>query len=246
MTNNNRLIGTSVDHSSDKFDAVLISDMTRGGDIGLRIRREVQALTRSGYRCAFRHLPPGSRQTISPDIQRCVREGLALPVPAGTPVAAKLAIAYSPGTLNAPVDLDGLSAEQVVLVVDSPPSPKQMGYWFGFGFGPMTWAPTNRWVRARLEGPRLSRPSPRRRLARDSCALPAATGIRPGPYRAGPWSRKYRERRAVAGDRRDAGHDLSGRRRVRYLDAWQSARRSAQGKWRSVRVDHPRPGRDVR
>jgi len=152
LTNNNRLIGTSVDHSSDKFDAVLISDMTRGGDIGLRIRREVQALTRSGYRCAFRHLPPGSRQTISPDIQRCVREGLALPVPAGTPVAAKLAIAYSPGTLNAPVDLDGLSAEQVVLVVDSPPSPKQMGYWFGFGFGPMTWAPTNRWVRARLEG----------------------------------------------------------------------------------------------
>jgi len=29
LTNNNRLIGTStsVDHSSDKFDAVLISDM---------------------------------------------------------------------------------------------------------------------------------------------------------------------------------------------------------------------------
>jgi len=138
-------------HSNNKFDVVLLADMTRGGDIGLRIRRELQALAGRGYRCALRHLPPGSRQTVSPDIQRCVREGLAMPVGAGGAISARLAIAYSPGVLSAPVDLGGLSAERVILVVDGPPSPKQMGYWFGFGVGPMSWAPTNRWVRARLE-----------------------------------------------------------------------------------------------
>ena len=173
-----------MDHSNNMFDVVLLADMTRGGDIGLRIRRELQALAGRGYRCALRHLPPGSRQTVSPDIQRCVREGLALPVAAEATISARLAIAYSPGVLSAPVDLDGLSAEQVILVVDSPPSPGQMGYWFGFGLGPMCWAPTNRWVRARLM--ELGFPVPLTDEDWRAIATPCRPRPDPAPARAVP------------------------------------------------------------
>jgi hypothetical protein len=137
--------------TENSFDVVLLADMTRGGDIGLRIRRELQALSGHGYRCGLRNLLPGSTGVIGPDIDRCIREGLALPLAPGQAVEARLAIGYSPGSLDAAVDISGVTAERIVLVIDTPPSPQQMGHWFAFGVGPVTWAPTNRWVRARLE-----------------------------------------------------------------------------------------------
>jgi hypothetical protein len=137
--------------TENSFDVVLLADMTRGGDIGLRIRRELQALSGHGYRCGLRNLLPGSTGVIGPDIDRCIREGLALPLAPGQTVEARLAIGYSPGSLDAAVDISGVTAERIVLVIDTPPSPQQMGHWFAFGVGPVTWAPTNRWVRARLE-----------------------------------------------------------------------------------------------
>jgi hypothetical protein len=145
------LIGASVVDTENSFDVVLLADMTRGGDIGLRIRRELQALSGHGYRCGLRNLLPGSTGVIGPDIDRCIREGLALPLAPGQTVEARLAIGYSPGSLDAAVDISGVTAERIVLVIDTPPSPQQMGHWFAFGVGPVTWAPTNRWVRARLE-----------------------------------------------------------------------------------------------
>jgi hypothetical protein len=183
-TNNNRHLETSVEHSTQKLDVVLLSDMTRGGDIGLRIRREVQALAGRGYGVGLRHLPVSNGAEISPDIQRCVREGLARPLGSSETVIARLAIAHAPSTVTAPVSLGGLTAEHVVLVIDDVPTPQQMGYWFGLAIGPMTWVPTNRWVRAGLE--RLGFPVPI--AEEDWRAIAAPCRPRPGmaPVRVAP------------------------------------------------------------
>jgi UDP:flavonoid glycosyltransferase YjiC (YdhE family) len=149
-TNNNGLVETSVGHEVQEFDVVLLADVTRGGDIGLRIRREIQTLAGAGYRCALRHLPLRSGKAISPDIQRCVREGLVQPVGPEDSVHARLAIVYSPGAVDASVDLGGLAVGRVVLVVDTLPSARQMGFWWNFALAPMLWAPANRWVRGGL------------------------------------------------------------------------------------------------
>jgi UDP:flavonoid glycosyltransferase YjiC (YdhE family) len=59
---------------------------------------------------------------------------------------------FSPGNFKDPVTgLDPITADKVVLVVDKAPNRDQMGTWFSFDLGPMSWAPTNRWVRAKLE-----------------------------------------------------------------------------------------------
>lgn len=134
-----------------QFDVLVLADMTRGGDVGLRIRRELQALARHGYRCALRHLPADAPGEVSPDVQRSVLEGLAVPLGEDAEVTAKLAIVHSPGALCAPVKLSGMTADRVVLVVDDRPSLQQMGLWLNFAIGPTTWAPTNRWVRGGVE-----------------------------------------------------------------------------------------------
>ncbi len=135
------------------YDIVLIADMTRNGDAGLRIRQEIQTYYDMGYQTALIHLPvPNKKAIVSPDIQRCVREGLASLVLPDCPIQAKLAIVYSPESLKAsPNNLAGLRADKVVLVHDRKPNIEQMGLWFCFDFGPVSWAPTNRWVRAKLE-----------------------------------------------------------------------------------------------
>jgi hypothetical protein len=143
------LIGASVVNTENSFDVVLLADMARGGDLGLRIRRELQALSGRGYRCGLRHLGP--RGVIGPDIARCLRDGLAVPLAPDEPVETRLAIGYVPQTFDRTAGAAGIKAERVVLVVDTPPSLECMGHWFAFGVGPVTWAPANRWVRARIE-----------------------------------------------------------------------------------------------
>lgn len=170
-----RDIKISVETDPLSFDIVLLSDLCRPGDIGLRIRRELQLLGRLGYTCALRHLPAGSQQEISPDIRRSIQEGLATPLAGGVACAAKLAIVYVPGKLDAPVHVPNLSAQSTVLVIDTPPDQARMAHWWSFAFGPMRWAPTNRWVRAALH--EIDHPVPLE--AEDWRALPQACRARP-------------------------------------------------------------------
>jgi hypothetical protein len=133
-------------------DIVLLADMARDSDIGLRIRRELELYAAQGYRCALRHLPAGAGKPILPDIRRCLREGLAEALAPEAEVVARLAVVFAPSLVKDPVPgLGRMRADRVVLVLDRAPNPDQMGRWFSFNFGQMSWAPTNRWVRAKLE-----------------------------------------------------------------------------------------------
>lgn len=134
------------------YDIVLLADCTRKGDVGLRIAQEIRTYTDMGCRVGIVqlqvHTPPA---TISPDIQLCVREGLVDVLPAQPSARTKLAIVHSPSSLQVPVqNLSDLSADQVVFVHERKPSLSQMGLWLGLQIGPVTWAPTNRWVRTAL------------------------------------------------------------------------------------------------
>jgi hypothetical protein len=136
---------------STTHDVILLADMTRDGDHALRIRREVECLARRGYTVGLCHLPSGRGRGVSPDIRHCLRNGLAEPVSPDAAVSARLALVFSPEQLQTPAGgLSDIRAGRVVLIVDTPPDPGRMGHWFAFAFGPMSWAPTNRWVRAGL------------------------------------------------------------------------------------------------
>lgn len=142
------------------FDVVLIADMTRSGDIGLRISREIRTLFDMGLDVGLLHLKVSNKGAFaSPDIGLCLREGIASVLPVGDMAVTKLAIVYSPEALTKPTgSLSALKAEKVVLVHDKKPKEQQMGRWFSFEIGKMIWAPTNRWVRASLE--KLAMPVP--------------------------------------------------------------------------------------
>lgn len=160
----------------DHFDIVVVADLSRSGDVALRIRREVQTLARAGYRCGLRHVPAKGEGPVVPELRRCVAEGLARPILPGQEVAARLAIVQSPGHHREPVgDLSRIRAEQAVFVIDRPPDPEHMGVWFGFALGEMTWAPTNRWVRERLRALAPAVPL----MAEDWRAIASPCGARP-------------------------------------------------------------------
>ncbi len=134
------------------FDVLVMADMTRGGDCGLRIKQDISACHVLGFNVGLMHLPATKRgKCVSSDIQSCVRTGHAEVVPPDTRTKATLALVYSPGMLDGNYDLGGVQADTVVLIQDRTPDLQQMGSWFKFAMGPMVWAPTNRWVRAALE-----------------------------------------------------------------------------------------------
>lgn len=135
-----------------QYDLVLLADFTRGGDAGLRIAQEIRACARIGCRIGLIHLQVNSNSSIvSRDVQVCVGEKLAEVVLPQVPVHAKLAIVHSPSSVTGAVQkLSDLRADKVVLVADRRPELAQIGQWLSFHFGPVSWAPTNRWVRASL------------------------------------------------------------------------------------------------
>jgi hypothetical protein len=134
-------------------DILILADMARASDCGLRIRREIETCHKAGYSVGLRHLPtPGRSAAILPDIQHCVRAKMARVIGEAEAVIARLGIVFSPGLLKAPaIGLEQIRADKVVLVHDRAPDVAQMGNWFSFDIGEMSWAPTNRWVRAKLE-----------------------------------------------------------------------------------------------
>lgn len=169
----------AVTAGSRSYDIVILADLSRSGDQALRIRREVQTLAGAGYRCGLWHAASRGAGLIAPDVQRCVAEGLAEPILERENISTRLLVVHSPGHFRAAVpDLAGLGAERVVLVIDRAPNPEHMGTWFSFAVGPMVWAPTNRWVRERLQGMALPVP-----LTREDWRAIAAP-VRPRPAEA--------------------------------------------------------------
>lgn len=158
------------------FDIVIVADLSRPSDLPLRVRRELQTLAGAGYRCGLRHVPSKGDGLIAPEVQRCVAEGLGEAIPDGCAVSARLAIIQSPGVHRDVVgDLSHIRADRVVFVIDRPPNPAHMGVWFAFALGPMIWAPTNRWVRERLQSMALPMPLTRE----DWRAVSGPCGTRP-------------------------------------------------------------------
>ncbi|QBY01810.1 hypothetical protein E2K80_14650 [Rhodophyticola sp. CCM32] len=97
---------------------------------------------------------------------------------------SRLAIVFSPGLLKAPVEgLSEIRADKVVLVHDRVPDIKQMGLWFSFNFGPMSWAPTNRWVRAKLDDLGFQVPVEAEDWRSAGLALPAPVDPKPAGRR---------------------------------------------------------------
>jgi len=138
--------------SSKFFDVLVIADVTRKGDAGLRIRREIESYFDMGLRVGIFHVPIHKKgNCVSPDIQLCVMDKKAEIIPADLAANGRLAIIYSPGLLVKPTNsLRNLRADKVVLVIDRKPELRQMGRWFSFNIGPVSWAPTNRWIRAEI------------------------------------------------------------------------------------------------
>lgn len=137
----------------DRFDVIILSDMTRRGDIGLRIAGECRIQSALGLRSGLIHLSSNrAGGQLSPDIQECVRSRTAEVVDLERRVHARLVVVHSPNSLSEfPATLQNLRADRVVFVHDRSPNPAVMGRWLGLAVGPVSWAPTNRWVRAALE-----------------------------------------------------------------------------------------------
>lgn len=138
--------------SSKTYDILLLADCARKGDAGLRVAQEIRVCADLGCKIGIFDLQAGSDPaSVSPDIRSCAREGLVDVLPVQTRAHAKLAIAFSPSTLKAAVqDLSGFGADRVILVHERSPVLSQMGLWLALQIGPVAWAPTNRWVRAKL------------------------------------------------------------------------------------------------
>jgi UDP-N-acetylglucosamine:LPS N-acetylglucosamine transferase len=177
LSRRSRDANLTVTEDPSTFDILMVADLSRRGDVALRVRRELQVLAGAGYSCGLCHLPAKDGRTIAAEVQRTVAEGLARPVLDRRPVTARLAIVQSPGHFRTlPTErLAQIRAERVVLVVDRPPEPEHLGFWFSFAFGPMTWAPTNRWVRERLQAMALPVPL----STEDWRAIAAPAGARP-------------------------------------------------------------------
>lgn len=139
------------------FDVIVAGDFTFGGDLGLRVAQECRVQAQMGLVTGLLHLgAPTLRRSLSPDLTGLVRRGLVTIVSLAEEVAAKLVVVHCPTALDVyPPGLRRLRADRVVLVHDRIPDTGSMARWHGLSFGRMSWAPTNRWVRAGLERLRL-------------------------------------------------------------------------------------------
>lgn len=145
--------------ASGRFDLVVASDMTLGGDIGLRIATEAQVAAAQGMRTGFLHVSATRRGRISADVQGALRRGWAEAVDLGAGVETGLLVVHAPHDIkHLPPGLRGMVAGTVVLVQDRVPETKHLMQWLPLARGPMLWAPTNRWVRAAIE--KLDMPVP--------------------------------------------------------------------------------------
>lgn len=135
-----------------QYDLLFAADVTRKGDAGFRISREIRACAEIGLKTGVMHLGNGSSTSpASPDLEKCRREGLFDVVPAAHKASVRLVVVHSPEGLKEPAtQLSNITAKKVVLVHDRRADLCQMGLWFSLQIGPTVWAPTNRWTRSAL------------------------------------------------------------------------------------------------
>src|SRR5687768_3573886 len=77
------------------FDIIILGDMTRAGDIGLRVAQEARLYDEMGYRVGLMHMKTErSRAMVSPELQECIRKGIAEVLDPSWRVEAALAIVH--------------------------------------------------------------------------------------------------------------------------------------------------------
>ncbi len=132
-------------------DILVVADVARRSDTGLRIRREIECYHEMGYRVAIRHVKNGkSLGAASPDIQHCVNLGLAEIVVSDAAVDANVVLVFSPTQIDRQfAGFENLTARRVILIVDSLPDYADLSTWslHEKGIEEIVLAPTNRWVR---------------------------------------------------------------------------------------------------
>lgn len=139
----------------EMFDVVIAADMAGPGDLGSRIGGEIEATNSAGYRIGLVHLPsPHSLTRIAPQIRRTVQEGKSSPIDPAAQIQTDLLVVHiQHGNFDSFPSLMAVEAKRVVIVADRMPAfdVNSISSMFG-SIGPMSWAPTNPWVRAALAG----------------------------------------------------------------------------------------------
>lgn len=132
------------------FDVVIVSDMTRVGDIDLRIAGEIRAYADAGWRVGVIHLASAaSRERIAPEVGLTVRRGIAERVDPGWTVEARRLLIHGPElVLILPGHLYRVSAGRVIVIADRPPvfDVADKERLLRDVVGSISWAATNRWV----------------------------------------------------------------------------------------------------
>jgi UDP:flavonoid glycosyltransferase YjiC (YdhE family) len=147
---------------AESFDVVVLTDMRTPRDTALRIAHEAGIQSQAGMRTGFLHVAAPSMKTafIHPEIDACVREGLAEVIDPRRhhPLRARLLVIHAPHAVP-PASLARLpriAADRVLVVVDQPPqrlydvAEADRAFAACFG-GRVTWAAVNGRVRRGLE-----------------------------------------------------------------------------------------------
>ncbi|MDN2584328.1 glycosyltransferase [Aquibium sp. ELW1220] len=136
----------------EEYDIVLAGDFASAGDIGARVAAECAVQWDMGMRTGLLHLPASPNRRIVADVHRCVRERIAEIVTLDLPVSVRLLVVHAPTALaSLPISFVNLRADRVVLVHECAPDAETLGRLVGFARAPISWAPTNRWVRAAID-----------------------------------------------------------------------------------------------
>jgi hypothetical protein len=137
------------------FQVVLMGDLTVGGDRDLRIAAEARLYAAAGHRVGLLHVgSPFARPWIAAEIQRCIREDLAVPVDPGWTVDTSLLVVFTPRLMSfLQKNLRRITSARTIVVLDRSPD-------FDLAakdrvvsglFGTTSWAPTNPLVRESIK-----------------------------------------------------------------------------------------------
>ena len=135
--------------ASPDIDVVIAGDMTRWGERSFRVAQEVRSYAASGKRVGLLHaapLTPDSR--IAPEIQTCVRRGLATVVEASAQHIAGLLVVHAPSELEwSRKPLVAIRAEQAILICHQTADYAVTGIAQHIKARARQWVPTNPWLR---------------------------------------------------------------------------------------------------
>lgn len=179
--------------ASASVDVAILADFRAGGETAWRLAQEIRIQAAAGYTTALVHMPSPHRMAagegaIHPGIDACVREGLAMPLPAaGCWLRAGLLVIASPDCLSGmPEAVPHVATGNVLVVVDGTvPSPAELLARDRlcralFGAAP-AWTATTEAARRTLAGTVRVRPDAWR-----PCAAAAPPGTLPRPARLRP------------------------------------------------------------